>query len=228
MNMVSPVHASYSPNGGVIIVGGAAGSKIVYDIFTLQGKSILGFMNNYVKPEEWHGFTPKLLGSIDEPANRDLLCRPNTGYFVATGDNSERSRVTRGLFDLTGKLPDNAVHPTATVSSLAQVGTGNLINAGAIINAFATIGNGTIVNTGAIIEHDNQVGHYAQISPRVVLGGYVIVEALSFLGLGASVIPHITIGEGSIVGAGAVVIQDVEPYTLVAGVPATFKRRITE
>ena len=33
-------------------------------------------------------------------------------------------------------------------------------------------------------------------------------------------LPGVTIGEGSVVAAGAVVANDVEPYTVVGGVPA--------
>jgi acetyltransferase-like isoleucine patch superfamily enzyme len=44
------------------------------------------------------------------------------------------------------------------------------------------------------------------------------------VGTGAILLPGVTIGKGSIVGAGAVVTHDVEPYAIVAGVPARFLR----
>ena len=37
--------------------------------------------------------------------------------------------------------------------------------------------------------------------------------------------PGVTIGEGAVIAAGAVVTQNVEPYTIVAGVPAKKNRR---
>jgi len=37
-------------------------------------------------------------------------------------------------------------------------------------------------------------------------------------------LPGVTIGKGSIVGAGAVVTRDVAPFSIVAGVPAKFVR----
>ena len=42
--------------------------------------------------------------------------------------------------------------------------------------------------------------------------------------MGAKIIPHVRIGEGAIVAAGAVVREDVDPYTMVAGVPAVYKK----
>lgn len=54
---------------------------------------------------------------------------------------------------------------------------------------------------------------------------FVKIEANVWLGDGVVVCPGVTIGEGSIVGANAVVTADVSPYTLVAGVPARPIRR---
>ena len=52
----------------------------------------------------------------------------------------------------------------------------------------------------------------------------VKIEAWADIGTNAVVLPGITVGKGSIVGAGAVVTRDVPPFAVVAGVPAQFIR----
>ncbi|HYG36063.1 MAG TPA: acyltransferase [Clostridia bacterium] len=52
----------------------------------------------------------------------------------------------------------------------------------------------------------------------------VHVEAWADIGTGAILLPGVTVGKGSIVGAGAVVTRDVPPFAIVAGVPARFIR----
>jgi len=52
----------------------------------------------------------------------------------------------------------------------------------------------------------------------------VRVEAWADIGTNATILPGVTIGRGAIVGAGAVVTHDVEPFAIVAGVPARFIR----
>jgi acetyltransferase-like isoleucine patch superfamily enzyme len=52
----------------------------------------------------------------------------------------------------------------------------------------------------------------------------VSIGAWADIGTNATILPGVTIGKGSQVGAGAVVAKDVPPYAIVAGVPARFKR----
>jgi acetyltransferase-like isoleucine patch superfamily enzyme len=52
----------------------------------------------------------------------------------------------------------------------------------------------------------------------------VRVEAWADIGTGAILLPGVTVGKGSIVGAGAVVTRDVPPFAIVAGIPARFLR----
>ena len=53
----------------------------------------------------------------------------------------------------------------------------------------------------------------------------VTIEDDSDIGIGAIIMPGVTIGRGSQVGAGSVVTRDVEPYSVVAGVPARLSRK---
>ncbi|MBN8534533.1 MAG: acetyltransferase [Rhizobiales bacterium] len=52
-------------------------------------------------------------------------------------------------------------------------------------------------------------------SHRVTIGHDV------WIGHGATILPGVTVGNGAVIGAGAVVSRDVEPYTIVGGVPAS-------
>ena len=47
-----------------------------------------------------------------------------------------------------------------------------------------------------------------------------------WLGANVTICPGVTIGEGAVVAAGAVVTKDVEPRTVVGGIPAMFIKKI--
>jgi acetyltransferase-like isoleucine patch superfamily enzyme len=54
----------------------------------------------------------------------------------------------------------------------------------------------------------------------------VIIKNNAWIGTGAIIMPNITVGEFSIIGAGSVVTKNVPPYTVVAGVPAKVIRTL--
>lgn len=54
----------------------------------------------------------------------------------------------------------------------------------------------------------------------------VHIEDKAWLGSNVTVLPGVRIGEGAIVAAGAVVTKDVEPLTVVGGVPARFIKNV--
>ena len=71
---------------------------------------------------------------------------------------------------------------------------------------------------------------YNTISQRdiPILYGEVTIERNAYIGAGVIILPGVTIGEYSIVAAGAVVTRDVPPRTIVAGVPAKAIKNIEE
>lgn len=63
-------------------------------------------------------------------------------------------------------------------------------------------------------EHDIKSTDMTTVEEKVVIGDY------AFIGPRAIIMPGVTIGKGAVVAAGAIVTKDVEPYQIVAGVPA--------
>ena len=48
----------------------------------------------------------------------------------------------------------------------------------------------------------------------------IVIQDYAWIGAGAILLPGVEIGEGSVVAAGAVVTKSVQPYSVVAGIPA--------
>jgi len=85
-----------------------------------------------------------------------------------------------------------------------------------------------MIDMGAVLGGRALVGQNCHIGAGTVLAGVVeppsatpvIVEDDVLIGANCVVLEGVKVGKGSVVGAGAVVTQDVAPNTVVAGVPA--------
>lgn len=66
----------------------------------------------------------------------------------------------------------------------------------------------------------SKLNDFKHIYSFINVNGNIQLKNDSWIGAGSIILPNITIGEFSIVGAGSVVTKDVLPYTVVAGVPA--------
>jgi len=100
-----------------------------------------------------------------------------------------------------------------------SIGAHSVINRGVLLDGRSglQIGDNVSISEGSqllTLEHDPNSPSFAWRGAPVVIANRV------FLGARAIVLPGITIGEGAVVAAGAVVTHDVEPYTIVGGVPA--------
>jgi acetyltransferase-like isoleucine patch superfamily enzyme len=74
----------------------------------------------------------------------------------------------------------------------------------------------------SIITHDAANWLYQDRYESLTSFGKVDIRDNCYIGLGAIILPGVTIGPDSIVGAGAVVTKDVPPRAVVAGNPARF------
>ena len=79
------------------------------------------------------------------------------------------------------------------------------------------LGDSVVVGYGAIIwtlNHDYNDIHFCLKGDPVHIGNHAWICSHSII------LPGITIGEGAVVASNAVVTKDVQPYTIVGGVPA--------
>jgi acetyltransferase-like isoleucine patch superfamily enzyme len=112
---------------------------------------------------------------------------------------------------------------------------GNNVGIGAycILGCDMEIGNNVMIGSGSgLVGSDdhmyNIVGKTMWESPRGDKKK-IIIEDDVWIGHGCTIISGVRIGKGSIVAAGSVVVKDVKPYSIVAGVPAKcIKMRFTE
>ena len=83
------------------------------------------------------------------------------------------------------------------------------------------IGNHVVINQGVMIHtHDGGTWIFRRELPELRVFGPVVIEDNCFIGQNSQILPNVTIGRNSIVGAGSVVITDVPPNSIVMGVPA--------
>ena len=120
------------------------------------------------------------------------------------------------------------IEPGAIIREQVEIGEGAVIMMGAIVNIGASVGAGTMIDMGAVLGGRATVGARCHIGAGAVLAGViepasatpVVVEDEVLIGANAVVLEGCRIGRGAVVAAGAVVISDVPPESVVAGCPA--------
>jgi sugar O-acyltransferase (sialic acid O-acetyltransferase NeuD family) len=147
------------------------------------------------------------------------LAREYPAAVVAVGGAVKRLELLHVCRNLGFELPVVA-HASAAISPFCSLEAGCVVMAQAAVNPNAKLGSGCIVNTCASVDHDCVLGNGVHLCPGVHLAGEVQVGDRAWIGIGSSVRQGIIIGSDVLVGAGSVVVSNVEPGLTVMGVPA--------
>jgi len=139
-----------------------------------------------------------------------------------------------------GRLPSRTLRSAFLRIYLARFGSGTGIQMGCqfLNGRKISLGDRNVINFGCLLDgrrHAIRTGADVSIGPEASIltlghdprsvnfedkGGEVDIGDRVWIGYRAMVLPGVKLGEGSVVGAGAVVTKNVEPYAVVVGVPA--------
>ena len=139
---------------------------------------------------------------------------------------------------LAWNYPDARVRKAFWAELNVEMGEGTFPNPGLFVvntlgpEAKITIGRNVSIAPGVILVTDSSPSNSAflmenQAVKSTILRAPITIEDDSWIGAGVVILPGVHVGKGAIIGAGAVVIDDVPADTVVAGVPARILRTLS-
>ncbi|MBO7271817.1 MAG: acyltransferase [Bacteroidaceae bacterium] len=150
--------------------------------------------------------------------------------YISVGENVEFCRLAR--IDAISYYPNTGQHfepvlkiaNNVVVQVSCHIGCINRVE----IGEYTTMGARTYItdHTHGTVEPDD-----LKLPPRhrkLYSKGPVIIGKYVAIGEGCIILPGVTIGDHSVIGANAVVTKDVPPYSVVAGNPAKVIKQVVE
>lgn len=203
----------------IIIGGGGFGREVQWLVERVNQRekvwNILGYIDDGIeKGSMVDGYS--VLGGIDclhEYSGK-------TAVVCAIGAASTRKKVIEKVKQIGDFEFPNLIDPSVVMSERIDMGEGNIICAGNILTVDIEIGDFNIINLDCTVGHDVVIESFVTVYPSVNVSGCVLVGENTELGTGSQVIQGISIGRDVIIGAGAVVVSDIQKAGTYIGIPA--------
>ena len=206
----------------VILVGASNPhvERLIYRVIVADPRlSIVGFIDD--DPDKWGTMFAgyPVLGGLDiSPKTASAFVNLISGSCKVRYETSRRLAGNGCRFT-------NLIDPSVDMNGVTA-GTCLYIQEGAHIQQSAVIGDNVSIHMAALIAHEDVIGNSCFIAHAVSLSGCVTLEDGVYVRTNATVLPRVTLGKWSIIGAGSVVTKNVPPYTVVAGNPAKVIREL--
>lgn len=201
----------------IYIIGAGTYGEVMYELAVLLGYNVKGFYDDDATKKNKKIMGVEVVGKFSELNESDIR---NKQFIVAIGNNHVRQRLMTEINNHGGYTP-TLIHPSAVISPSAEIGKGVYIHANSYIWTKVKIGNYCIISPHVVIAHHTKLGEACLISTLSGIGASIKISDRVFVGMGSTIVTGLSvIGEDSIIGAGAVVLRDVESKSVYVGVPA--------
>ena len=178
--------------------------------------NFIGFFDDgHERGEMINGFP--VLGGMDVLNIRE----GRLGLVLAIGDPVVKRSVFDKIFNSNISYP-SLIHPSVQVCAgrYVEIEEGCIVCAGCIITVNIVIHKFVILNLSCTVGHDTEIGEFSSFMPAVNISGEVVIGKDVYVGTGTKIINQLSIGDGTIVGAGAVVAKTLPPNCTAVGIPA--------
>lgn len=167
------------------------------------------------------------IGGVDVagPIDAALVALPRSvAVAVAIGNNDLRIRWMRAAVRLGHYLPA-LISGQALVSRSATVEDGVYLHPGCHVWTQAQVGFGSILSPQATVAHHTVLGEGCFVSSGANVGASIRVGECAFFGIGSVTSTGVsTVAAHSLIGAGAVIIRDTQPFGVYVGSPGRLLR----
>ncbi len=178
--------------------------------------NLLGFMDDAdnIQRKKINGY--EVLGKTVD------VVKYSDAYFVcAVGASRTREKIINNLKSVNPNIKfGTLVDPSVEMSDLVSIGEGSIVCAHTIITVNTSIGKHVIINLDCTIGHDAVLKDFVTLYPSVNVSGITNIGHAVELGTGMQIIQAKSIGDYSIIGAGAVVVKDIPEKCTAVGSPA--------
>lgn len=176
--------------------------------------NLLGFLDENKDNHELRLNSYPVIGGLE------FLEKNEVFYVCAIGNSKVRKQIIQKI-EKSNATPAILVHPSVMISKkYTTIGEGTIICAASIITVNVNLGKHNIVNLDCTIGHDVVTEDFVTVYPSVNISGNCNIGECTELGTGTQIIQGKNIDENVIVGAGSVVVKDIEANKTVVGVPA--------
>jgi sugar O-acyltransferase (sialic acid O-acetyltransferase NeuD family) len=165
----------------------------------LEGKSVVAFehIEDVYSPQEFALFAPLSPRGMNRLRETIYLRGKAKGYSFISYVSSK-----------------------ATVFAGAEIGENCFILEDNTLQPFTSVGDDVVMWSGNHIGHHGAIRDHVFFTSHVVLSGRCLVEPYCFFGVNATIRDGLRLAEGTLVGMGACVTKDTEPWSVYIGNPA--------
>lgn len=194
------------------IIGAGGHSGSVLDAALSTGWTVLGLIDPERSGERW-----------GIPIIESLKRVSFSSGALALGIGTNFSR--EAFFErIRGQYPKAQfppiIHSRSWVSPLATIDEGAVVLSMANVGPGCRVERGGLVNTGASLDHDAVLGSFSSLGPGAQTGGSALIGQRTMVGLGAGIIQGVSVGSDTVIGAHSLVLDSLPDMVVAIGIPA--------